>query len=126
LLFALVLVLAGCGEKAPQVDLNAQVAKLSGDADTKIAALAEIATLGPKAASAVPQVIPLLKDEDRIVRRTAAYALGSIGPDASAALPELKEMLNTTDREQMTVVANALRSIEPKENADLKLENVSN
>jgi HEAT repeat protein len=120
------LTFAGCGEKTEKVDLNAQLTKLAGDVDAKIDGLAQIAIVGPEAKSAVSQIIPLLKDEDRIVRRTAAYALGSIGPDAKAAVPDLKQMLQTDDREQATVVANALRSIEPEENADLRLENVSN
>jgi HEAT repeat protein len=121
----LFLFLAGCGGKTEKVDLNAQVAKLSGDTETKLAALAEIAKLGPDAASAVPSIIPLLKDGDATVRRTAAYALGSVGPAAKAALPELKALLNTTDRDQLTAAGNALRAIDPASYSDLKVENVS-
>jgi HEAT repeat protein len=126
LAFGFSLMLAGCGEKTAKVDLNAQVSKLSGDTDAKVDGLAQLATLGAEAAPAISQILPLLKDEDRIVRRTAAYALGSIGPAAKAAVPDLKQMLQTDDREQVTVVANALRSIEPEANTDLRLENVSN
>lgn len=121
-----VLFSSGCGEKAPQVDLDTQIGALSGDADTKIAALSEIARLGPGAAPAVDKVIPLLKDPDEIVRRTAAYALGSIGPAAKAAVPELKSMLNTGDRNQLTAVANALNAIETSTTGGGRIENVSN
>lgn len=113
LLTALALLTTGCGEATPKVDLTAQLAGLSGDTEAKANALAEISKLGPEAASAVPKIIPLLKDEDPIVRRTAAYTLGLIGPAAKAAVPDLKAMLQTDDRDQLTAVANALRSIDP-------------
>lgn len=126
LLVALGLSFAGCGgEKRENVDVNAQVAALSGDADAKIAALAEISKAGPDAASAVPSIVPLLKDEDPVVRRTAALALGAIGPAAKEAVPQLKELMQTTDRDQMTAVANALRAIEPSAASGVKIENVS-
>lgn len=126
LFLGLVLLMTGCGEKAPKVDLNAQLAALDGDSDAKIAALAEISQLGPEAASAVGKITALLKDEDPTVRRTAAYALGTIGPAAKSAVPDLKAMLQTTDRDQMTAVANALRAIDPSSVPGLKVENVSN
>lgn len=122
----LLLGLAGCGEKAEKVDLGAQLSALAGDSDAKVAALAEISKLGTGAASAVPKITPLLKDEDAVVRRTAAYALGSIGPAAKAAVPDLKALLETTDRDQLTAVANALRAIDPSAVAGVKVENVSN
>lgn len=125
-LCALVLGAAGCGgEKAAKVDLAAQLGQLSGDVDTKVGALAEIAKMGPGAASAVDKITPLLKDEDPLVRRTAAYTLGSIGPAAKAAVPQLKSMLQTTDRDQLTAVANALRAIEPSALPGLKVDNVA-
>lgn len=130
-LFALLLaaLLAGCGgeaEKKEIVDLAAQVAALSGDADAKANALAEIAKAGPDAASAVDKIMPLLKDEDAVVRRLAAYALGSIGPAAKAAIPDIKALLDTTDRDQLSSAANALRSIDPASAPDVRIENVSN
>lgn len=123
---ALTFGLTGCGEKTEKVDLNAQLAGLAGDADAKVAALAEISKLGPAAAAAVPKIIPLLKEEDGVVRRTAAYALGSVGPAAKAAVPDLKALLQTTDRDQLTAVGNALRAIDPSSVANLKIENTSN
>src|SRR5262245_6455619 len=112
LIVSLVMILVGCGgETREKVDLSAQLPGLSGDTDAKVAALAEIAKLGPNAASAVDKIIPLLKDDDAIVRRTAAYTLGTIGAAAKAAVPELKAMLKTTDRDQLTAAANALNAI---------------
>jgi len=122
-------IISGCGgdtEKKDHVDVGAQVAGLAGDADAKVNALAEIAKAGPDAKGVVDKVIPLLKDEDAIVRRTAAYALGSIGPAAKAAIPDLKAMLDTTDRDQMTAVGNAIRAIDPASAPAGRLENVSN
>jgi len=119
--------LQGCGEPKPKVDLAAQTADLaSTDSDKKVAALAEISKLGRDASSVVDKIIPLLKDEDNIVRRTAAYTLGVIGPAAKAAVPELKNLMKTTDRDQMTAVANALRAIEPSAVDGVKIENTQN
>jgi len=44
-------------------------------------------------------LIGVLKDNDPVVRRLAAYALGEIGPASKPALPALKEMMNDPDRE---------------------------
>jgi HEAT repeat protein len=126
LLVGVTLLSAGCGEQAAKVDLAAQINNLAGDADAKATALSEIASVGAGAASAVPKIIPLLKDADPIVRRTAAYALGAIGPAARAAVPDLKEMLNAADRDQLTAVANALRSIDPNAVPGLRVDNVTN
>lgn len=123
----LLLLVTGCGgEKSPKVDLNAQFAALAGDADAKVTALAEISKLGPDAAAAVDKIIPLLKDEDAVVRRTAAFALGTIGPAAKAAVPELKGIHLSGDRDQMTAVINALRAIDPASVPGERLDNVSN
>ncbi len=126
LVVSAVLVVAGCGgEKPEKVDLNAQAAALSGDTDAKIAALAEISKVGPEAAGLVGQIQALLKDEDPVVVRTAAYTLGTIGPAAKAAVPDLKALLNTTDRDQLTAVANALQAIDPTSSPGVKIENTA-
>jgi HEAT repeat protein len=123
----LALLATGCGERTEKVDLNAQLGALGGDAEAKVNALTEIAKLGPAAAPAVDRLIPLLKDEDDAVRRTAAWVLGTIGPEAKAALPELKQLLQTSDRNQMTAVANAINAIEtPKAGEAIRIENTSN
>lgn len=123
----LCLAAAGCGgSKTENVDLAGELAKLSGDADAKVGALAKIAELGPGAKGAVEKLIPLLKDEDASVRRTAAYALGSIGPAAKAAIPELKALLQTTDKDQLTAAANAMSAIDPASVEGVKINNTSN
>ena len=123
---AAALVLVGCGgETAEKVDLNSQVAGLTGDTDAKVAALAEIAKAGPGASGLVGQIQPLLKDEDAAVRRTAAYTLGSIGPAAKAAIPDLKALLETQDFDQMRAVGNAIRAIDPTAMPTVKVDNVA-
>ncbi len=119
--------LTGCGgEKAEKVDLNAQVAGLSGDADTKIAALAEISKAGPAAAGLLSKVQPLVKDEDPTVQRTAVFTLGTMGPAAKSVVPELKALLTTEDRDLLTAaVANALRSIDPTALPGFQVENTA-
>ena len=49
--------------------------------------------LGPKAKSAVPELIRMLDDEDRAVCQSAARVLASIGPDARGAIPALVSCL---------------------------------
>ncbi|MGE3312848.1 MAG: HEAT repeat domain-containing protein [Limisphaerales bacterium] len=116
----------GCGgEKAEKVDLDAQVAGLSGDSDAKIAALAEISKAGPAAVGLLSKVQPLLKDEDPTVQRTAVFALGTMGPAAKAAVPELKALLTTEDRDLLTAAANALRAIDPTALPGFKVENTA-
>jgi HEAT repeat protein len=112
----LALVLAGCGkgEDAPKkVDVSAQVAGLKGNGEAKSAALSELAAGGPNSAAAVDDIIPLLKDEDPVIRRLAAYALGQIGPKAKAALPGLTAMMQDSDRNAITAAINAIRAIDP-------------
>lgn len=95
------------------MDVAAQVAALKGNADAKATALAELAEGGRNSSSAAPQVIPLLKDEDPVVRRLAAYALGQMGPAAKAALPDLTAALQDGDRNVITAAVNAIRAIDP-------------
>lgn len=114
---AALVVFTGCGQDgnpAPKkVDVAAQVAALKGNGDAKANALAELAAGGPNASAAATDVIPLLKDEDPVVRRLAAYALGQMGPSAKAALPELSARLQDNDRNVVTAVMNAIRAIDP-------------
>lgn len=119
----------GCGSKdetAPKkVDVTAQVAQLKGNGDAKAAALTELAAGGPNSAAAVNDVIPLLKDEDHVVRRLAAYALCQIGPAAKAALPALKELLNDPDTSTGTTALNAINAIDPSAAGGVKVLNVT-
>ena len=54
-----------------------------------------LAEIGPDAADAVPDVIPLLKDEDPELRMQALLALGEMGPAAKAAETQIVESLKT-------------------------------
>jgi len=121
------LLCTGCGEegnpKPKKIDVSAQVAALKGNADAKGNALAELAAGGPNSVAAAPQVIPLLKDEDPVIRRLAAYALGQMGPDAKAALPDLKALLQDNDRNVITAAMNALRAIQPSKEGDVAIPN---
>ncbi len=130
LLTATVLILSiGCGgdsrDAAKKVDVAAQVAALKGNADAKEAALTELASGGKNSAAAVNDILPLLKDEDAVVRRLAAYALGQIGPAAKAAIPGLKAMLTETDINSVTAAVNAINSIDPTANDGIKIQNVT-
>jgi hypothetical protein len=66
-------------DAAKAVDVTAQVAQLKGGTDAQANALSELAAGGPKSASAVKDIIPLLKSDDTVIRRLAAYALCQIG-----------------------------------------------
>src|SRR6476620_2125709 len=58
------------------------------------AASEALASIGPAAQSAVPQLIDALKDEFLYVRICAARALGSIGPKAQSAREALRTAAN--------------------------------
>lgn len=119
---------AGCseGEPAPKkVDVSAQIAALKGDNDAKAAALSELAAGGPNAAGAVKEIIPLLKSDDPVVRRLAAYALGQIGAPAKEAVPGLTAMLQDPDGNAVTAAINALRAIDPSKAPAENIPNVT-
>lgn len=105
--------MAGCGESKPKVDVNAQIQALSGTTEAKQDALTALATVGPAALPGLDKFVPLLKDEDHVVRRLAAYAIGSIGPAAKSAVPALKEALASADRDFATSLINAIRDVDP-------------
>jgi len=98
-----------------KVDIAAQTAilKSGADANAKVDACTELGKAGERAAEAVPALIELLKDQDGLVRRMAAYALGEIGPKAKAAVPALQPLMSDPVREVMTQAANSLRAIDP-------------
>ena len=121
--------LIGCGSKdetgPKKIDVAAQVAQLKGNSDAKANALTELAAGGPNAAAAVNDIIPLLKDEDHVVRRLAALALGQIGPAAKAALPGLNELINDPDTSTGTTALNAINAIDPSAAGGKKVLNIS-
>jgi HEAT repeat protein len=88
------------------------------DSQVREAACEALGSLGPHAASAVPQLIRVLvhdSDELYFVQTSAARALGEIGPSAAAAIPHLERLADESLDESMhTVVENALRKIRGK------------
>lgn len=50
--------------------------------------------LGQIGRASVPALIDALRNDDKNVRREAAWALGQIGPDAGSAIPALAELLH--------------------------------
>jgi len=54
-----------------------------------------LAAIGADAADAVPDVIPLLKDQDPELRLQALLALGEIGPAAKVSEPQILDLLKT-------------------------------
>ncbi|MFM7215157.1 MAG: HEAT repeat domain-containing protein [Verrucomicrobiota bacterium] len=122
------LAVAGCGEGEPapkKVDVSAQIAALKGDNDAKAVALSELAAGGPNAAGAVKEIIPLLKSDDPVVRRLAAYTLGQIGAPAKEAVPGLTAMLQDPDGNAVTAAINALRAIDPSKAPSDNIPNVT-
>jgi len=63
----------------------------SPESEEHRAAAHALGGLGCAAASAVPDLIPLLEDEDRFVREQAVSALGSLG--SAAAIPHLIDVM---------------------------------
>lgn len=107
-------VLSACSAKEEKVDVSTQTAALkSPDKDARVNACVELAKAGPKAVSAVPDLIPLLKDQDSEVRRLAAYAIMEIGPEAKAAIPGIKELLSDPKQDVALQAVNTLRIIDP-------------
>jgi HEAT repeat protein len=58
------------------------------DADVRFIGVERLGHLGAKQAERANALIPLLKDDQRYVRREAAWSLGYIGRDAGPALQE--------------------------------------
>ena len=92
-LLGIALTLTGCGSSVdprlgPRVEaLRAYRTDPNPDHEA-VRAMVEIG------APAVPALVDLLRDEERFIRRGAAYALGGIGPDAKGALPAIVDTLS--------------------------------
>jgi HEAT repeat protein len=86
------------------------------DANVRCFSAMTLGYLGPDASSAVPGLIPLLKDPQVptktgsvvFVRCAAARTLGKIGPVAKGALPALRPLLNNPDPYDRSVAAIAI------------------
>jgi hypothetical protein len=73
-----------------QDDLATVIAQLhSADPNVQSVAMLKIRDMGPRAASAVPDLRRLLRSKDHFLRLRAAEALAAIGPAAGPAAPEL-------------------------------------
>jgi HEAT repeat protein len=70
-----------------------------------------LANLGPRAASAVPRMRALLKNENPNLQRRAAWILGTIGPAAEPAVPDLVRLVQLPDPRLREVAAKALSQI---------------
>lgn len=68
------------------------------DEDLKDNAKAYLDLVGPEDKDLVPALIPLLKDEDPVVRRGAVKLLGQIGPNAKEALEPLEDSITDPDK----------------------------
>jgi len=77
---------------------------ISGDA------LNALTQLGPRARSAVPELVRMLQS-DRQNRGQAAWVLGRIGPDAASAVPALTAALRDPDHARRESAAQALGQI---------------
>lgn len=112
--------LVGCSKSTDvpadkSVNVQAQIAALkSQDKNAVYDACSELGKAGPLAAPAVKDLVRLLKDDDALTRRLAAYALARIGPAAKEALPALEELRSDSDREVSQQAESALKAIDPK------------
>jgi HEAT repeat protein len=74
-------------------------------------AFAALEQMGPSAKSQVPELIGLLKHDDKNVRIWATLVLADMGPAAKAAVPALKE--ESQDTNYAAYAKEALRRIGP-------------
>jgi len=73
-------------------------------------------------AEAVPGLTALLKDKDKHVRRSAAYALARFGRDASNAIPALKVALKDEDPKVREAAAYAIKAIQTPQSKQKSLK----
>jgi hypothetical protein len=78
-----------------------------GDAETRLAAAGALEQIGPKARTAVTQLILALQDDNALVREVAIGALGKIGADPERVVAALRPLLKGKER---LAVLKALRS----------------
>lgn len=75
-------------------------------------ALHQLAQLGPAAGEALLPILPLLGDEQPLVRYLAAEAIGAMGAVAKPALQPLRERMQDSDPVVREAIADAVASIE--------------
>lgn len=77
-------------------------------------ALHQLAQLGPGAGEALAPILPLLQDEQPLIRYLAAEALGAMGPTAKQALPALQQQRQDPDPVVRAAVGEAVAAIEAR------------
>jgi HEAT repeat protein len=85
----------------------------SQDPEFRGRAAQTIGEIGPEAKDAVPRLILLCGDSDRLVRRVAIVALGGIGPSAQSAVTALIRLLDDHEVEIRELAASSLGAIGP-------------
>jgi HEAT repeat protein len=112
LLSGVVLAAAGCGNpKKIDYSVPALVKTLKGDknADMRYWAAQSLGQYGPEARAAIPDLIGALKDDSKMVRMGAAYALAELG--SADAVPALQEAAQDPEKEVRDAAAYALKQI---------------
>ncbi|HJZ58107.1 MAG TPA: HEAT repeat domain-containing protein [Gemmataceae bacterium] len=106
---------AGCrNPRQVEYSVPSLVKTLKEDKDPNMRywAAETLGRFGPEAQSAVPDLVTALKDEHKMVRMGAAYALGEIG-SADAVRP-LQEATKDQEKEVRDAAATALKQIQQK------------
>jgi HEAT repeat protein len=107
--------LAGCGgakRVEHSVPVLVQTLKEDKDPNMRYWAADSLGKLGSDAKAAVPDLIMALKDESKIVRAGAAYALGEVRqPEAVSAL---QETAKDPEKEVRDAASFALKQIQQK------------
>jgi HEAT repeat protein len=84
----------------------------SWDADTRIAAMRALVSIGPeRTAGIIPRLMTALADADPRIRRAAAETLGRYGSTAHSALPALRQALRDDDSEVRLNASEAILNI---------------
>jgi HEAT repeat protein len=82
------------------------------DADLREQADQYLERVGPQDKDLIPALVPLLKDDDPLVRSSAARLLGQIGPDAKDSLEAIDEATaDETNRAVLQALVGARKRI---------------
>ena len=68
------------------------------DMDVQLYSINSIAQLGPSAASAIPELVALLDDEDEVIARLSLRALAYLGPAILPLKPRFAHLLQDPRR----------------------------
>src|SRR5262249_42862775 len=82
------------------------------DGDVRVAAAYALASIGPPAAPAVPELATRLTDESEFMRQAVAQAFLQIGLAAEPAVSALRQALEDPDDNVRTTAGLALKKIE--------------